>query len=304
MIVDTLERIERLRRGLVAKRRAVEEAQAELPNAGWNVSAAKRKIVAAEEALVAQVAEIEALEADLPEIRDDGTRWLYGRVAEIRVNRSGYERRVAAAEAAVAEATAEAEKDSWKWKARAASGGGGEPKALTTAREALAAVQKEARAFEEDSAEILAAFDAHSTSVREQSDVAAWAARGYEGERPECIERAARKFAAEMAEGCERLPIPPKSRRKHIFVTAGPAPAEESHPDPIMDPSVEWGTPMTAEEYLNKLVPPPPEPKADEFQPSTKGGMPAWIKRLLEAKKARACLLGPGDARAAVAPVK
>jgi hypothetical protein len=287
MIVDTLERAERLRRGLVAKRRAVAEAEAAVENAGWNKSAAQRKVREAEEALAAQALEVEELEASLPELRDDGTRWLYGRVAEIRVDRSGYERRVAAAEAALAEATAEVEKDSWKWKARAAGGGGGEPKALTAARDALAAIQKEARAFESDNADLLANFESHLTSVREQAEVAAWEASGYEGDRPECIERAAREFAAEMAEGCERLRLPPKERRKHIFVTTGTVDMEESDPDPILDPTVGWGTPMTAEEYLAKLVPPPPAPVAEEFQPSTKGGTPAWIKRLLEAKKAR-----------------
>ena len=208
MIVDTLERAERLRRGLVAKRRAVAEAEAAVENAGWNKSAAQRKAREAEEALAAQVTEVEELEASLPEQRE---RWLYRRVAEIRVDRSGYERRVAAAEAAVAEAVAEAGKDSWKWKARAAAGGGGEPKALTAARDALAAIQKEARAFESDNADLLANFEAHLTSVREQAEVAAWEASGYEGERPECIVRAAREFAAEMAEGCERLRLQPKA---------------------------------------------------------------------------------------------
>jgi hypothetical protein len=283
MIVDTLERAERLRRGLVAKRRAVAEAEAAVGDAGWNKSAAVRKVREAEEALTVQETEIADLLAGLPEIRDDSMRWLYGRVAAIRVNRGRVARRIAAAETALAEAEAEAGKDSWKWKARAAATGG-EPKAVTAAREALATARHEGRAFEEDSADIMAMFDSHAASANEQAEVEAWAATNYEGERPECIVRAAREFAAEMAEGCDRLPIPPKSRRKHIFVTAGPVPEED--PDPLLAFG-EWGTPQTVEEYLNQLVPPPPPPTVEEFHSSTKGGTPVWIKRLLEAKKAR-----------------
>lgn len=280
-IVDTLERIERLRRGLVAKRRAVAEAEAAVESAGWNKSAAIRKVREAQEALDAQIAEVEGLEAGVP-VLADGVRWLYGRVAEIRVDRDGYARRIAAAEAGLAEATADAEKDSWKWKARAASGGGGEPKALVAAREALSVIQKEARGFEADVAEILTAFDSHVTLEREAAEVAAWAAGGYEGERPESIVRAEREFAAEMAEGCNRLTLTPLGQRRYISVNACASLTEEIT-DPVLAPG-EWGTPMTVEEYLNVLIPPPPPP--EEFKPSTKGGTPAWIKRMLEGRAA------------------
>lgn len=285
MIVDTLERALRLEKGLAAKRRAVEEATADIAKAGWNVSAAKRKVAAAEEALAAQEAEIAELRAGLPEFPDDGSRWLFGRVAEIRVERGVLERRIAKAEAAMQEATAEAEKDAWKWKSRAAAGGPAEPKALTEAREDVARARGALKSHEEDNAQTLTMYDAHLTSAREQAEISAWAAGGYEGERPECIERAAREFAEEMAEGCDRLSL---KRAVHlpIFVSVGPMPPEESHPDPILDPSVEWGTPISAEEYLNQLVPPPPP--AEEFRPSTTGRMPAWIKRMMEAKKAHA----------------
>jgi hypothetical protein len=294
MIVDTLERVLRLQRGLAAKQRAIAEATAEIANAGWNVSAAKRKVVAAEEALAAQEAEIAELQAGLPELPNDGSRWLFGRVAEIRVERGVLERRIAKAETALSEATAEAEKDAWKWKSRAAAGGPAEPKAVTEAREDVARARGALKSHEEDNAQTLTMYDAHLTSAREQAEVAAWAAGGYEGARPECIERAAREFAEEMAEGCDRLSL---KRAVHlpIFVSAGPVVPEESDPDPILDPSVEWGTPIAAEEYLNQLVPPPPPP--EEFRPSTTGRMPASIKRLLEGRKAARARL------AAVAPV-
>ncbi|MGL4648051.1 MAG: hypothetical protein ACRC1H_01485, partial [Caldilineaceae bacterium] len=277
--VDTLERIERLQRGLVAKNRAWKEAEAAVENAGWNKSAALRKVREAFEAMDAQETEILELRDTLPLQRDDGTSWLYQRVAEIRVDRSAFEKKVTAAEAGLAEATAEAEKDSWKWKARAASGAGGEPKALTAAREALAAVQKEKRAFESECEEILAHFDAHLTLHREAAEVAAWAAAGYEGERPESIVRAEREFAEEMAEGCDRLKL---GKRRYITVGTCTGLTEEIT-DPVLAPG-DWGTPMTMEEYLNELIPPPPPP--EEFKPSTKGGTPAWIKKMIEGRKA------------------
>lgn len=286
-IVDTLERVERLRRGLNAKRRAVAEAKAEIENAGWNKSAAVRKVDAAAEALAVQETEIADLLAGLPDVREDSTRWMYGRVAELRVEKRVFAKRVAAAEKAVEEAATVVDVDAWKWKARAAKGE--EPKAVVAARSALAEVQKAARAFEEESAEIMAMFDAHVTVMQEQEEVNAWAASGYEGERPECIQRSERAFAAEMEEGCERIPLAPPGARRYIAITTtGPMPVE----DPDMDFGAgEWGTPMTAEQYLNQLVPPPPEPVKEEFCASTKGGTPVWIKRILNAKKARAAAM-------------
>lgn len=268
MIVDTLERAERLRRGLAAKQRAVDEATAEIANAGWNVSAAKRKVTAAEEALAAQEAEINDLLASLPDIGDDGTRWLYGRVAEIRIECGVLERRIAKAERALKEATAEAEKDAWKWRAR-----GVEPKALVEAREIAARARSALTCHEEENAATLNMYEAHLTSAREQAEVSAWVSRGYEGERPESIQREEREFAEEMAEGCDRLSLKRTVR-------------EESHPDPVMDPSIEWGTPISVKEYLDQLVPPPPP--AEEFCSSTTGRMPASLKRLLEGRRRQA----------------
>lgn len=281
MIVDTLERIGRLRRGLVAKKRTVAEAEAAVENAGWNKSAALRKVREAEEALAAQVAEVGELEDTLPPMRDDGTRWLFTRVAEVRIERGDLEKRLGAAETTLEEALAEAAKDSWKWKSRAAAGAAAEPKAVTAAREALAALKKEISVHGDQNKEIAAMFDAHVTAAQEAAEVAAWAAGGYEGERPECIQRAEREFAEEMAEGCERIALPRKL--PYIAVTTC-APLVEEYLDPDLDPAVEWGTPLSVEAYLNQLVPPPP-PK-EEFVSSSTGRTPAWIKRMLEGRKA------------------
>jgi hypothetical protein len=265
MIVDTLERVERLRRGLKAKKRAVDEANAEVASSGWNASGAKRKAAAAAEAFAAQATEIAELLADLPESRGG---WICGRVAEIRVERSVLERRIDKAEKAMAEAEAAASVDIWKWKAR-----GVEPKALVAARTAIADAKKALSSFDDESAETLAMFDKHATSALEDAEVDAWVAGGYKGERPAYIQRVAREFAEEMAKDCVRLPLP----RKQCYMPC------ESDPDALE--YGEWGTHMTAEEYIDMLMPPPPPPVVQEVYVS---GTPAWMKRFLAAKKARA----------------
>ena len=278
MIIATLERILRLQRGLTAKRAAVATAEQEFEATSLGTAKrqlARQAVADAKRALADQEAELEELQAGLPNTGNMG--FFYGKAAAYRLVRSDLEKALAAKRKELEEEKERQKTQAWKWQGRKDAPPPKEVVAIEAA--ILKAEQRIVEADEEarETLEFIARSDQHKA---EAAEVAAWEAGGYEGPRPECIVRAEKEFAEEMAEECVSLRV-----RGQVRAVA----ARSNWTDP---PSAEdlvgWGTPMDVEGYLNVLMPPPKVEEAAKIRVGN--GMSPKLRGMLERRAAARAL--------------
>jgi hypothetical protein len=133
-------------------------------------------------------------------------------VASYRLNRAIVADAVTKAEAAIVEAEETAKKSAWK-----RVGVREESKEVVAARAALASAIAAQEEHEEGGVDLLDCWERTVQRERDQEEIAAWVARGYEGPRPECIQQNEAALQEEIEEECDVIPI--RGRRPYIFVS-------------------------------------------------------------------------------------
>jgi hypothetical protein len=262
-----VERLERLTRGLEAKRAAVDQQN----------TAAAAAALATQEAKVAAAAETVAAAGPVGEgVRGE----FYRRVAQARVDRAGLLKRITTAETALEEAKATAAKDSWKYKMPAArktvGGVAPVPKIVTEAQNAIVDLQKELEAHDTKWKPMIGLVEIQLQMEQDIADLNEWAAAGYpSGAMPACIMETAAQTTAALNVGCVRLPL---------SVATACRIESDGEMDPAINGPEEWGVPEPVEALLDRLVPPPVEESEECLLDGIKG--PPRIQRLLDAKRA------------------
>ena len=273
MMIATLERTLRLERGLTAKRAAVAAAEEEFEATSFGTvkrQLARQAVAEAKRALVSQQTELEALKAELPDMGTMG--FFFGKVAAYRVARSDLEKSLATKEKELEEEKERQKTQSWKWQGRKDAPSPKEIVAIETA--ILKAEQRIVDADEEvrETLELIAHADRRA---EEAAEVAAWEARSYEGPRPECIDRAEKEYAEDLASECDRLLLRGQLHRIAARNTWADPPSAEDEK--------EWGEPLDVEAYLNILMPPP---KVKEVKLRVGNGMSPKMREMLARRAA------------------
>jgi hypothetical protein len=273
-MIATLERILRLQRGLTAKRAAVAVAEEEFEATSLGTAKrqlARQAVADAKRALAAQEAELEELQASLP--APGNMDFFYSKVAAYRVARSDLEKAIQVKEKELEEEKERQKTQVWKWQGRKDAP---PPKEVVAIEAAILKLEKQIAEADEEVRETLA-FVAHvDRRAEEAAEVAAWEASGYESPRPECIVRAEKEFAEELASECDHLQLRGQLHRIAARNTWADPPSAEDE--------AEWGTPMDVEGYLNILMPPPA--KAKEVKIRVGNGMSLQMREMVARRAA------------------
>ena len=231
--------------------------------AGYKSSIARSKVRDAENVVADHDAAIAALREQLS--TDKTQVWFCRYYAEYELTRDARLATIADLEVKLAAAQEEAKKGAWK-RAKVTSG---QPTTGVSALQTQIAAENAAiTALEATNKGIIKTIADYRTKDVRDAEFAIWLAGG---PQPEYLRIRDEFEREELLRGCVSL----KLSRGEPCTFIVPSVQEE-------EPS-EW-VPMTAEQYLHTLMPPPMEIKEEVFVPSTCGNTPGWITRIVAAR--------------------
>lgn len=256
--------------------KAAADARAELAATpgGYKATISKARVRDTEAALVAHNEKLASVKREL-ESQNETNAWFAARYASYTL---ALERLEAAKEAAGQQLTAaleEAKKGAWKFQGRKNPE---EPSLVLRARKELVSINDSMLAVDkeyETTAKIIAELRAWD---REELEFRQWCAGG---PKPASVRRHQEAEMAEMMAGCVSLKLPVRGQ-PYTFNWPKPVVEKEVEPEPE-----EWIA-MSAEEYLQSLMPKPvvyEEPVA--FTPLQIKKTPTFFNRFIANRKAR-----------------